>query len=180
MELQKAGASLPAGGASRHASLKASCMRTAFCSAQRLEQYIIKGLSSTMKRINVPESGEIAETDIPNALIQILEFVKGKDMTAPPTAGKVLPGAEAAKLVSFLPFSQRSFLIYIADFAAAIKFQHAIKEESLIHPFNDELAFLGLVDAVKDSHRCPSSEILSASKAVLLLCSNKHQHHHSC
>ena len=149
-------------------------MRTAFCSTQRLEQYIIKGLSSAIAKVNVSESGEIAEADIPNALIQVLDFVKGKNLTTPPAAGKVGPSAEAAKLVSFLPFSQRSFLIYIGDFAAAIKFQHAIKEESLTNPFNNELAFLCLVDAVKDSHRCPSSEIISAGKAVVLLCSNKH------
>ena len=156
-------------------------MRTAFCGTQSLEQYIIKGLSSAVVNIHVQDSGEIAETDIPKALLEILEFVKGKDVTSPPAAGKVLSGTEAAKLVNFIPFSQRSFLIYIGDFAAAIKFQHAMKEESLTHPFNNEIAFLGLVDAVKDSHRCPSSEIILASKPVVLLCCNKqhHQYHYS-
>eukprot|EP00435_Cladocopium_sp_Y103_P031478 s1849_g8.t1 len=173
VELQKLGGSLPAESASRHSALRASCMRTAFCSTQRLEQYLVKGLASTLANIKLLDSGEMAD-DIPGALLQIFEFVKGKETNAPPAAGKILPGAEAVKLVNFLPFSQRSFLVYIGDFAAAIKFKCTIKEESLVHPFNNEIAFLALVDAVRDSHRCPSNEIISAGKTIMLLCSNKH------
>ena len=89
-------------------------------------------------------------------------------------AGRVGAKAAAAAIINFLPYSQRSFLIYIADLASALQLLPNVQEEkgSLAFPFAKQIGFLNLVDAVKDCHRCPSEEVIAASQKLVLLCSN--------
>ena len=90
-----------------------------------------------------------------------------------PLAGRVAPKADAAAVMNFLPYSQRSFLIYIADLACALQLLPSVSEDkSLVYPFAKDIGFLNLVDAVKDCHRCPSAEVNVASQKLVLLCSN--------
>ena len=144
--------------------------------AQRLEIFIVKGLVSILSGCEVPsgpgDDGKI-EVKIPGPLASIAKYVKGVDYADIPLAGRVAPKADAAAVMNFLPYSQRSFLIYIADLACALQLLPSVSEDkSLVYPFAKDIGFLNLVDAVKDCHRCPSAEVNVASQKLVLLCSN--------
>ena len=136
----------------------------------------MKGLISTLNDCKVPtspEGDEQIEVEIPDALASIAKYVKGENETVP-LAGRVAPKAAAAAVINFLPYSQRSFLIYIADLASALQLLTNVHSEkkSLAYPFGKQVCFLDLVHAVKDCHRCPSAEVNVAAQKLVLLCSN--------
>jgi hypothetical protein len=153
-------------------------MKEAHCMSQRLETFIVKGLVSMLSDFTVPAGTEAdgkIEVEIPGPLASIAKYVKGGgDETGIPVAGRVGAKAAAATIINFLPYSQRSFLIYIADLASALQLLPNVQEEkgSLAFPFAKQIGFLNLVDAVKDCHRCPSEEVIAASQKLVLLCSN--------
>ena len=138
----------------------------------------MKGLVSMLSDCTVPSGTEAdgkIEVEIPGPLASIAKYVKGGgDETGIPVAGRVGANAAAATMINFLPYSQRSFLIYIADLASALQLLPNVQEEkeSLAFPFAKQIGFLKLVDAVKDCHRCPSAEVIAASQKLVLLCSN--------
>ena len=115
-------------------------------------------------------SGLTSPSEIPMDFIKILKFVKGDSgSSAAALAGKVNLKSAHSKILQFLPFSGRTFIVYVADFVQALGLKPKIDLKNLIYPYEDELAFLALVDGVMDTNRCQNVDVLAATDALRLL-----------
>jgi hypothetical protein len=96
---------------------------------------------------------------VPMSLMKLLVFVKGEIREN--MHGKINPDGEGSKVLKFLPFTERSFLVYVADVAAAVCQRGSIELESeLVYPFSSEMSFLRYVDVVLDANRCSVPQVI--------------------
>ena len=155
-------------------------------SIQNIIQYTANGILALL-----PQAA--AKGTIPEQLIQLCRFVKGPDYESlgyrEVGGGRVLPSAPASKLLKYIPFHERSFIVYVADVVVALALQAKLVVEqdgAFQPPFQTAIAFLDVVGTVCDTHRCHNQEMVKAiDKIVSLglgLVSNRimnHNHHHN-
>ena len=111
---------------------------------------------------------------IPPALMELCLFVKGQQQIDKDWCGRSNPNVEGHKLLKFLPFSERSFLIYVADLVMAIRISSLVESdlaaaEGFKYPFDSARCFLDYVDVITDVNRCAVPEVLASTKPLLPL-----------
>ena len=115
-----------------------------------------------------------SESGLPTDFIKIRNLVKGDcggsgGSSALALAGKLNQKSTNSKILQFLPFSERTFIVYVADVVEALLLKPKIDLTELVYPYEDEVAFLALVDGVMDTNRCCKANVLAATEGLLLL-----------
>ena len=127
-------------------------------------QYTIAGVIECFKS---PDLHKETEKAIPVALMKLGSFVKGTQLDQN-WSGRANPNVEGHKILKFLPFSERCFMIYVADVVMAFRLSSIVEsemtsEEEFRYPFSSAQCFLDHVDAVTDVNRCAVREVLEST-----------------
>lgn len=165
---------LPSDPESSHGETKDAALTLFSTLSSRIGQYTVNGiltaLSSPDLKASTSDSNGGSGVSIPMPFMKLRDFVHGNcDLSM--MAGRVNPKACGAKLMQFLPFSERSFLVYVADFVEALIHNGKLprEEEDVLFPFADELRYLSFVYAVFDTNRCPIADVVTATEEIRLL-----------
>ena len=169
VELHQKASALPSDPNSAHAKVKQDAVVLTQSCLKKSGDYTVQAIVALMKDQKVLDG-----SDIPPFLRSIQAFVKDE---SPPDlyqlAGKINAKAAGAKLLQFVPFFTKTFVIYVADVAMALELlQHFDKQDQSLlpqKPFNAEKSFLIHVGCVQDQSRCYSAEVLEAAQPMRLL-----------
>ena len=161
---------LPSDPTSSHGETKHAALTLFDSLSSSIGKFTVNGILAAMSSPDLKASASSSgAVKIPMPFVKIRDFVHGTSGSG--IAGRVNPEACGAKLLQFLPFSERAFLVYVADFIEGLLLGGRMPQEQkdVLHPFADELRFLSFVDAVCDTNRCPSADVIAATEEMRLL-----------
>eukprot|EP00435_Cladocopium_sp_Y103_P053640 s14_g17.t1 len=173
IQLKEAACLLPSDPASSHAEARVAALALFSTLISKIGQYTVNGilaaLSSPDLKRSTSDSADGSGLCIPMPFMKIRTFVQGDGHVG--MAGKVNPKASGAKLLQFLPFSERAFLVYVADVIGALALVGKLpkEENEIVFPFEEELSYLSFASAVFDTNRCPSADVIKATEEIRFL-----------
>lgn len=170
MSLKEKAASLPFDPTSVHYKIRQNAMM------QFDETITAAGRYTVIGMIECLQSTEFCEgkSALPEQLSKLGHFVKGDDFDSR-FCGRVNPNLDSSRLLKFLPFTERSFLIYMADVVMALRLapllQGQIDDQQIEFPVSSIASFLLHVETIMDYNRCSVREIVEATEGIRQLSS---------